>query len=56
MFQFVRQNPLCLYNNVLKTEHNTEELAVSPMKLQLELDTFGTDRPTPNSVRADPIM
>lgn len=38
MFQFVKQNPLCSYNNVLKTEHNTQEVAVSPRKLLLELD------------------
>jgi len=38
LFPFVKQNPLCVYNNVLKKERNTEEVAVSPMTLILELD------------------
>jgi hypothetical protein len=37
MFQFVKHNPLCVYNTVHKTEHNTEEVAVIPMTQILEL-------------------
>jgi hypothetical protein len=37
MFQFVKHNPLCVYNTVHKKEHNTEKVAVSPMTEILEL-------------------